>query len=132
MKKVIILIISLFLPALVLAEKPIILSGVYEYLARDNTGSVVASGKLIIISPDKGRWEIKSLIPEGNIGPQNGSGELSIEYVNGKIFIDLNPRWDDNNVVLIGGLEKGMFQGDWEWETIAGVASSGEFTAVPK
>lgn len=120
----------LWLPGAVLAGRPGLPTGVYEYVARDTNGAVVATGRLLVDSSDSGVWKIEQVASNNDVGPQVGSGTLSIQVSHDEIYIDLNPGWADHNVVLKGTFTRGSLVGDWEWLTYAGVAKSGRFSAV--
>jgi len=120
----------LWLPWAALAGRPALPTGVYDYVARDTDGAVVATGRLLVDSSDSGAWKIEQVASNQDVGPQVGSGTLSIQVSNDEIYIDLNPGWADHNVVLKGTFTHGSLAGDWKWLTYAGVAKSGRFSAV--
>jgi hypothetical protein len=112
---------------------PGISAGIYHYIAKDKSGAVIAEGVLEITSLTAaaidGKWEIKTSAPMTQTGPQNGKGKIGGQLSGGKIMLDLNPAWRDNNVVLNGRFQKGIFSGTWGWNGIAGTIAGGTFEA---
>lgn len=109
-------------------------AGIYNYIAKDKSGAVIAEGKLEITSltPDaiSGKWEIKTSAPMSQTGPQSGKGKIGGQLSGNKIILDLNPGWRDNNVVLSGRFQKGKLSGTWSWNGIAGTMAAGTFEAT--
>lgn len=130
MNRGLLLSLMLSLPGAALAGTPALPTGVYDYAARDTGGAVVATGRLLVESSDSGTWKIDRVASSKDVGPQTGSGTLSIQVSGDEIYIDLDPGWADHNVVLKGTFAHGSLRGDWEWLTYAGIAKSGKFSAV--
>ncbi len=110
-------------------------SDTFQYWAYDSTGVPVVSGWFAMSYPDSltitGHWHFSPVDYPKNIGPQTGEGRLLGGRQNGHISLDLNPQWRDNNVVLVGTLEKYRFSGQWMWLTFVGVTNKGRFEAHP-
>ncbi|UCG06347.1 MAG: hypothetical protein JSV83_20950 [Desulfobacterales bacterium] len=108
--------------------------GIYNYIAKDNNGAVIAEGKLEITSVAanaiNGKWELKTSAPMEQTGPQDGQGKIGGQLSRNKIILDLNPGWRDNNVVLSGTFQKGKLSGTWGWYGIAGAMQEGTFEAI--
>ena len=109
-------------------------SEAFQYWAYDSTGVPVVTGWFTMNYPDSstilGDWHFSPVDYPKNIGPQTGEGRLQGAHQNGQIFLDLNPQFRDNNVVLVGALDKHRFSGQWTWLTFVGVTNKGRFEAV--
>jgi hypothetical protein len=109
-------------------------NNIYEYTAYFARNLVVcASGAIeMTIATDStitGSWDISPAdgFSEKDIGPQIGTGKLEGNIKAGKIFINLNPEWIDNNILLNADYSKDQFAGSWVWSTFIGPTSSGSF-----
>ncbi len=107
--------------------------GVYNYVAYDSLGVIVAKGTLTIKFKDStnvtGEWEIKKVGDPQNIGPQTGSGELEGTFNDGVLALGLNPGYVDNNVFLEGEPENNKYEGKWSWISFRGFTNWGRFQA---
>jgi hypothetical protein len=135
-----ILVLLLFLSLLLLTfcsddgiVSPYLSNGTYFYSAYDSSSNKVAAGSLLISFLDSvnfsGNWVITSTSDQQNIGPQKGSGVLLGNIEGGLLYINLNPNYADNNVVLRGEANNNKMVGTWQWVTFSGVTNSGFFEA---
>jgi hypothetical protein len=60
-----------------------------------------------------GKWHFRSIGSPTNIGPQTGDGNLVGGVENGRVWIELNPQFKDNNLQLTGTLQGGRYSGQW-------------------
>lgn len=132
-------------------------SGTYRYLTTTAGGEPLVEGILTIaFAPDTipeagsdqdgacchwtitGAWQSR-WVPGADtsqaIGPQVGSGDLRGailhgEEQEGRLLLDLNPYFADNNTGFNVERVGDRLVGTWSWITIAGVAASGRFTAL--
>ena len=109
--------------------------GEFKYTGYDSTGIKIVQGKLFLDFSDstniKGTWEIEEIKMSQNIGPQIGSGELIGSYYDSnRVWINLNPDYDDNNIILRGILNNKSYEGNWKYSTFVGVVNYGPFEAV--
>ena len=76
-----------------------------------------------------GSWDFSAAdgFSEKEIGPQIGTGKLVGIIKAGKIFINLNPGWADNNIYLNADYFIDQFEGSWLWSTFIGPSASGSF-----
>jgi hypothetical protein len=112
-------------------------SGALVYRATTLSGEALLTGSLDLRFDDSlitGTWSI-AWAPGADttieVGPQVGSGTLVGRRRGNSLMIDLNPGWADNNAVLLGELIPQGVSGRWQWNTIAGPATEGRFTASP-
>ena len=109
-------------------------NGNYSYTAYDSLGTKVAEGELFFKFQDssnvKGEWEIKKVGNPQNIGPQTGKGKLEGGMTNGELWIGLNPEYVDNNVFLLGSVERDKYSGSWYYSNLLGRVNYGTFIAV--
>ena len=105
----------------------------YQYIAYYGKRlRVCAEGTIeFTIEPDStltGTWtiEAKDGFTQNEIGPQVGSSKLSGYIKNDQFYVNLNPRWADNNVFLTAYFSE-VISGGWHWSTFVGVSSSGGF-----
>ncbi len=106
-------------------------NGSYQYRASDSTGILLVTGWMELNFPDSttisGKWHLDAVENPKNIGPQTGDGKLAGGVHNGQMWVDLNPQFKDNNVVLVGTMEAHRFWGQWMWLTFVGVTNKGRF-----
>ena len=109
-------------------------AGAYAYSAFDGDGRAIVKGWLTMEFSDtgtvSGRWHFDALSDRQDIGHQAGDGQLRGALVDTILYVDLNPGWIDNNVILYGTMDDGTYRGRWDWVTFAGVTSHGKFEAV--
>lgn len=119
---------------------------VYHYTAYDSTGTAIVDGELrlnyVETDPEasspyaiEGRWDLRKASEAAeNIGPQTGEGKLvGTVDKRDRIRINLNPNWNDNNVLLQGNFTDerlGDIEGQWTYITFVGEANGGRFEAV--
>jgi hypothetical protein len=104
------------------------------YIAYDSAGTLVVQGTMLINVKDStitGSWRLSKIGNAQNIGPQTGNGTLKGIIHDGTYYIDLNPGWADNNVLLAGKIENKILHGSWTWSTFAGPTNGGTFEARP-
>ena len=110
--------------------------GAMAYDGYDDSGQHVVTGWIRLdIASSAGEWQLSALVDPSTIGPQVGSGTLTLTFSEGLVGAQLNPFYVDNNVSLGGQLTTGWMQpmryeGRWSFESIAGTQNSGPFTAV--
>ena len=108
----------------------------YTYRAYTSAGILAVAGTLTMAATDSARiagtWVLQGISSLDSVGPQLGTGTLAGQLTGSKLSLDLNPGWRDNNVVLIGSIEREKIAGTWTWITFAGPRTSGSFEAVRK
>jgi hypothetical protein len=132
-------------------------SGTYRYVTTTTSGEPLLEGVLTIAFADDtipdentdqggacchwtitGTWDsrwIPGADTSQEIGPQVGSGELrgAIQHgeeQEGRLLLDLNPYFADNNTGFDVERVGDRLVGVWGWTTLTGLRSSGHFTAV--
>lgn len=112
------------------------IEGTYNYTAYDNNNQLVVTGTLIITQSDsttiQGSWQLIIANNAQKTGPQDGSGSLTGTIKKDSVYINLNPNFVDNNVLLHGGLNSFGFGGEWQWIGFAGKLNGGSFSAIRK
>jgi hypothetical protein len=110
--------------------------GIYNYTAYDSLGVIVAKGTLSFKFKDStniiGEWEINKIGDHENIGPQIGNGELKGNLTDGRLSVELNPDFRDNNVFLEGKPGKNKYTGKWFYSSFIGLTNRGTFVAEKK
>jgi len=108
--------------------------GTYHYTSYDSSGTVIVKGWFTMDLSDSsnisGEWHFKAISNSKNIGPQIGNGNLVGRVHDRQIWIELNPKFKDNNLQLVGKLFDDGISGRWLWISFIGVTSSGTFEAV--
>ena len=125
----------------------IILSLLFFFSCEDKEDSkdmVISATGLIEITIRKdstltGSWDITATDGfENKIGPQIGKGILEGQINNGKVWINLNPRIADYNIILYGNYSSNVYEGKWYLSTFRGndepsgnfeINSENEYTA---
>tara|TARA_B000000475_G_C15981055_1_gene441020 strand:+ start:1104 stop:1508 length:405 start_codon:yes stop_codon:yes gene_type:complete len=125
----------------------IILSLLFFFSCEDKEDSkdmVISATGLIEITIRKdstltGSWDITATDSfENKIGPQIGKGILEGQINNGKVWINLNPRIADYNIILYGNYSSNVYEGKWYLSTFRGndepsgnfeINSENEYTA---
>jgi len=64
-----------------------------------------------------------------NIGPQDGEGDLIGSVSDTSIYINLQPNFVDNNIILTGIIDNKYIYGKWHWATFAGITNQGNFNS---
>jgi hypothetical protein len=109
-------------------------SGAYQYASYDTNGTAVVRGWLTFAWQDSnhitGEWNLEKIGNPQGIGPQFGTGKLVGSFFEGKLVIELNPQFRDNNLQLVGTLKTGDYRGEWFWISFVGVSGRGTFEAV--
>ena len=110
--------------------------GAYAYGSYDSSGTALVRGWFTIIVSDStaisGEWHFEPIGNPQRIGPQTGDGSL-VGGINGeKFWIELNPKFRNNNLQLNGTLAMGRLSGQWTWIRYDGIANQGTFKAVRK
>lgn len=108
--------------------------GKYYYSGFDTAGNLVSQGWFSIVYTDSahftGTWQIEKQTTDAEIGPQDGSGELTGSIESGTVSIGLNPDMADNNVFLRGTYEPaGGLNGEWTFVGFPGILNKGTFNA---
>ncbi len=99
------------------------LLGTYTYNGYDEGGILVIRGTLVFSREDSvvaGTWSFND----------GRSGNLEGRMTEGDIYIDLNPGFVDNNLLLHGTFEGAMISGQWQQIGFPGVMAQGTFTAI--
>jgi len=131
-------------------------SGSYRYVTTTSSGKPLLEGTLTLAFADDtipdedsdqggacchwtitGAWE-SHWIPGADttleIGPQVGSGELRGAILHGeqegRLLLDLNPYFADNNTGFNAERLGDRLVGTWSWTAFDGPRTSGSFTAV--
>jgi len=108
--------------------------GSFSYLSYDSLGSPVVSGWLRFEMSDSvtidGSWQLKKLINRDDLGPQFGEGELIGQIIGSSIWMELNPKFRDHNLTLVGTLNDTRIDGKWYWVSLSGVTNWGTFKSV--
>jgi hypothetical protein len=131
--RLVILMSGLMLCCSWLAAEPI--ETTYLYKGFDSNGVLAVEGVLnlgISTNHVNGNWKLERVKRSEvkNLGPQIGSGKLTGDIAAGKINLNLNPGWADNNVMLSGTLAKTNISGKWGYYGFAGQMAGGKFEAV--
>ncbi|MBN1397184.1 MAG: hypothetical protein JXA06_04045 [Bacteroidetes bacterium] len=106
----------------------------FSYTAYNTSGVPIVNGWMTIYIQDSskvtGEWHFSKIGDPEDIGPCIGEGNLvgsvNIEH----LHINLNPKYKDNNVFLIGNIQADKFEGEWVWGGFAGIINTGSFIAV--
>ena len=118
--------------------------GDYQYTGYVRNGGKIVEGQLSIISVEsrrirseesiqiKGKWQFNKVGNQEKIGPQVGSGELTGSIIKGTVYINLNPKISDSNVILKGTIEGMRFHGTWSFNGYGGAINQGTFEATRK
>jgi hypothetical protein len=109
-------------------------SGAYRYTSYDTNGVAVVRGWLTITYQDSahitGEWRLDKIGNPQGIGPQVGSGKLAGSFHEGKLIVELNPQFRDNNLQLVGYFQQGDYRGEWFWISFVGITGRGTFEAI--
>ena len=110
------------------------IEGYYSYVSFDKNGNVIVEGWLTINFKDStnfsGKWDFKKVGDPEDIGPQVGSGDHMGGLIgNDSLWIELNPQFRDNNLLLIGKFKDNKIEGTWQWISFIGPTNEGEFRA---
>lgn len=112
------------------------IEGTYSYTSFDTTNSLIVTGIFTLQMKDSvqisGSWSFGKIGNPQNIGPQTGNGNLIGGLSSTEIWIELNPRFVDNNLHLTGNFENGSIQGKWTWIGFPGPLNWGHFEAKKK
>jgi hypothetical protein len=99
--------------------------GTFNFIARDSSGTPVMRGILVLHADSTkitGSWQL-----------DNGrSGALEGSTSDGMMYLNLNPGWVDNNLILHGTMTWNVYSGEWEQIGFAGVMAGGTFVAIKK
>ncbi len=108
-------------------------AGSYAYFGYDTSTTLIAKGWFKIEHEDsvniKGIWKINKIGNPENIGQHAGEGELVGTILDTSININLHPNFADNNIILLGKIDRKYIYGKWQWSTFAGVTNWGNFNA---
>lgn len=111
-------------------------TNLFLYKAYDPDKRVIVNGEISFIIDERGsvtgEWRLTQASSFEKTGPQIGSGKLEGALHNNEMHVNLNPGWADNNVLLLGRLERGSWVGTWSWVTFVGPTSGGAFVATPR
>lgn len=78
----------------------------------------------------RGEWIFNQLLESEMVGPQIGTGSFVGTVDSNRIWINLNPDWADNNVLLNGVIAGAEITGEWYYSSFAGPVNKGSFTAT--
>ena len=108
--------------------------GRYQYASYDSAGVLVVHGWFTLNIADSqsvsGEWHFAPVGNPRDIGPQTGDGTLVGGFHDGKLWIELNPQFRDNNLQLTGTLDGNRYSGVWAWISYVGITNTGTFEAV--
>jgi hypothetical protein len=111
-------------------------TGAFEYTSYDSSGTALVTGWYTMNFTDSatisGKWHFRPIGSPTNIGPQTGDGNLVGGVENGRVWIELNPQFIDNNLHLSGTLQGDRYYGQWMWLSYSGISNAGKFEAVRK
>ena len=111
-------------------------SGAYAYTSYDSSGVALVNGWFTMSISNSnaisGEWHFKPIGNPQNIGPQTGDGALIGGIDSGRVWVELNPKFIDNNLQLNGTLQNGRFAGQWTWISFVGITNRGRFEALRK
>lgn len=111
---------------------------VYLYKGFDTNGVLVIKGilNLTISETNKisGDWHLQTTSSKTSDEIRNttDSGKLGGTINDNKIYLNLNPGWSDNNVMLNGNVTTTNISGTWGHYGYAGLTIGGKFEAVKK
>jgi len=97
--------------------------GPYKYSASDTLGTIVTTGTIAIYQKDSqlnGPWRFDD----------GRSGNLKGTISGAQVYIDLNPQFVDNNLILRGTLVGNSFSGSWSHFGFPGELARGSFIAT--
>jgi len=107
----------------------------YTYCAFDTSGTEVVRGVMLIVIDDSSRitglWDLHRTDTGATmIGPQVGRGSLVGVREGKSVWMNLNPQYADNNVMLFGAITRAGIYGTWEYIGFPGVMNRGAFRAL--
>ena len=109
-------------------------SGAYSYISYDSSGAPIVKGWFTMNITDSvsisGEWHFKKIGKPKDIGPQIGDGVLIGGLKQDFVWIELNPQYIDNNLLLTGMIEDSNYRGEWTWISYAGPTNRGTFKAI--
>jgi hypothetical protein len=107
--------------------------GYYSYQAYDQSGRLVVTGLLrfdkLDIDGVKGSWQMNNVNGSERTGISEAFGVFEGFLKGDALYLNLNPGWVDNNVILQGMQTSGGFEGDWAYIGFPGVLNQGKFKA---
>jgi len=111
--------------------------GVLRYSASSLQGDQLLTGTLrLAVHADStitGTWQIDWVAGADTtapVGPQVGNGTLSgRQLADGRVQLNLNPFYADNNVFLTATVIVTGLSGEWSWSGFAGPLANGRFQA---
>ena len=110
--------------------------GAFAYTGFDSTGVKIVRGWIKFDFDDSttilGEWELDKIGDPQNIGPQVGSGQLVGNVQNSQLYLNLNPQYVDNNVILTCPYDDQKLAGKWTYSGFPGVINYGSFVAGKK
>ncbi len=108
--------------------------GAFAYTSYDTAGTALVTGWFTMNVSDagtiSGEWHFRTIGNPEHAGPQTGDGVLLGGFSEGKIWLELNPQYRDNNLQLCGTLDGDRYVGEWIWVSFAGVTNHGTFAAL--
>lgn len=112
--------------------------GAYKYTGFDSVRTAIVSGWLLFEYEDSTRlsgvWSLDAIGSTTNIGPQVGTGKLTGGNDNGTVWVNLNPGWVDNNVLLAGEFKDDsvnkLFTGKWNYSGVGGPINYGTYSSI--
>ncbi len=106
----------------------------YNYRAYDQSDRLVVVGDLVFHQLDtvhvKGAWQMLNVNGAEMTGISEAFGRFEGQLKADSLYIDLNPQWRDNNVILYGQFKNGIYQGKWQHIGFPGVMNEGRFEAT--
>lgn len=111
----------------------------FSYVGKDSLGATFVTGSLTIVVNDSaamsGTWKLDSVPGTATMkfGPQFGTGTWMGGLSGTTLTMNLNPGWADDNVVLVGKLDRSQssahYAGRWSHVTLLGETNHGTFEA---
>jgi hypothetical protein len=109
-------------------------SSKYSYKGFDTNGTLIVEGtlKLSVNTSNRiqGDWSLHKIKDVPKLGPQTGSGKLEGRIEQGRVTLDFNPGWADNNVMLNGQISRTNITGTWGYYGFGGQLNGRRFEAV--
>jgi len=105
----------------------------YNYQAFNQSGRLVVTGILRFDQLDihgvKGSWQMKNVNGSDRTGISETFGVFEGFLKGDALYLNLNPEWVDNNVILQGKQTGSGFEGEWAYIGFPGVLNQGKFKA---
>lgn len=108
-------------------------AGSYSYTSYDSSGTMIVQGWFTLVIADSnhisGEWHFLQVGGGSGIGPQVGDGSLVGGFHSALLWVELNPRFRDNNLELVGTFSTTAYSGTWRAIGLMGIYNHGTFQA---